>query len=340
MIMSEQIPTRDDLQRDDDAGIAALLREVGAGAEPPREIADEIRLKVHADWKAIVEARARRKRFVGFGIAASVLGVTASVLIAWRLTSLADPVVTVARVLGVVERIDKDGKAHALRVGERIAVGELVQSSSDAKLALDFGPGLTARLDGESKLRLNEERHVELSSGAVYVDAAPGSKSTTKLIVDTAFGSVRHLGTQYQVRIVDEGLDVGVREGKVEVSHSRGTHSGAAGEWMHLSKDGDVVRQKLTPSDSRWAWVMYSAPVFDIADRSLLEFLEWVARETGKELVFDSPQAKDAAAAVKLRGSIEGLDLETAIVAVLSTTQLKRTPSEDEAIRIVLSQRP
>ena len=72
--MSNKVPTPDDLQRDDDAGLERLLQEVGARDEPSQAIADEVRHSIHAEWQTVVTARQRRKRFVGFGIAAGVLG--------------------------------------------------------------------------------------------------------------------------------------------------------------------------------------------------------------------------------------------------------------------------
>ncbi len=336
MIMNEQIPTPDDLQRDDDAGMAALLREVGAGDRPAPHVADEIRAQVHAEWRAVVAERTRRKRFVNFGVAAGVLGVAASALLAWRMTDI-EPVVLVAQVNGKVELTGSDGRSRALRNGDRVVAGDRMQSAADSHIAFDFGSGVTARIDGDSKLELNRNGHLFLSFGAVYVDAVPNREHADELVLDTAFGSVRHLGTQYQVRIVKDGIEVGVREGRVEVTHSRGTHSGVAGELMRLSSGGDVVRSPLSAFDPRWEWAMNSAPTFNIADRSLLEFLNWLAREMGRRLVFDSPQAQQVAAAIRLRGSIEGLDLNTALTAVLSTTQLRRTQPKDESLHIALS---
>jgi len=339
--MSEQIPTPDDLQRDDDAGIAALLREVGAAEGPPSPMADEVRAKVQAEWLAAVSVRTRRKRFVNFGLAASVMGVAASAMLVWSIATVAEPVITVARVSGTVELTGSDGKTHALRVGERVLSGDRMQSATNGRAAFEVDADVSVRIDGDSALQVNKNGHLLLTGGAVYVDAVPGKDESNdkpgRLIVDTAFGAVRHLGTQYQVRIVGDGIEVGVREGRVEVSHSRGTHSGVAGELMHLSAVGDVARRALSAFDPRWEWATNAAPAFDIADRSLLEFLRWSAREMGRELVFDSAEARQAAAVVKLRGTIEGLDMSTALTAVLSTTKLQRDQSEDDSLHIALN---
>lgn len=333
--MSNQSPTPDDLQRDDDAGIEHLLREVGARDKPSQEISDEIRHAVHAEWRAVVGARLRRRRFIAYGLAASILGIAATTAITWRIATVETHSATIARIDGSPEVVAVDGQRRSTTVGQRIAIGEVLRTNGASRIALDFGNGVTARIDNDSEIAFPSNQHVALRSGAVYVDATPGSGHDRELTVDTNFGAVRHVGTQYQVRILSDGLEVGVREGRVEVTGPRGANAGAAGEKLHVSANGNVIRSALTTHDSSWQWTTAIAPTFNIEDRSLNDFLTWAARETGRKLTFHSPQAQQAAA-VKLRGSIEGLDVETAMTAVLSTTQLQRVKTDDESITIAL----
>ncbi len=87
-------------------------------------------------------------------------------------------------------------------------------------------------------------------------------------------------------------------------------------------RGGDVQRQAIDGADGAWAWVGEIAPAFDIENRPLPEFLRWVSRETGREIVFASPGAEQAARAVVLRGSVTGLAPAQAMAAVLATTDL------------------
>jgi hypothetical protein len=66
----------------------------------------------------------------------------------------------------------------------------------------------------------------------------------------------------------------------------------------------------------------------------LREFLSWAARESGRTVTFDTQATEQAASTIKLRGSIEGLDIDTALAAVLSTTPLQRIKTNDESIHI------
>jgi hypothetical protein len=104
-----------------------------------------------------------------------------------------------------------------------------------------------------------------------------------------------------------------------------------------LSSSGQVTRSTLAATDPHWQWTLAAAPVFDIDNQTLASFLQWIARETGRHVVYSSPQAEAVAAEVKLRGSIAGLDADAALAAVLSTTQLRRYRTPDEEIGIELA---
>jgi hypothetical protein len=128
-----------------------------------------------------------------------------------------------------------------------------------------------------------------------------------------------------------------VREGRVLVTAANGSNNtGEAGQMLRLNASGEVTRSSLAATDPQWQWTLEAAPVFDIDNQTLSAFLQWIARETGRHVVYSSPQAEAAAAEVKLRGSIAGLDADAALAAVLSTTQLRRYRTADEEIGIEL----
>jgi len=91
-----------------------------------------------------------------------------------------------------------------------------------------------------------------------------------------------------------------------------------------------VQRSKIAATDASWQWATATAPPFAIADQPLSAFLDWVARETGRKVVYRNTEARTLANSVRLRGSIEGLDANTALAAVLPTTTLQRYEAERE----------
>jgi hypothetical protein len=106
---------------------------------------------------------------------------------------------------------------------------------------------------------------------------------------------------------------------------------------LRLNTGGELSRHSIAASDSSWQWAAAAAPVFDIDNQSLAAFLQWTARETGRRVVYSSPEVAASAASIKLRGSIAGMDADAALAAVLATTQLRRYRAADEEIGIEMA---
>jgi hypothetical protein len=323
---------------DDDAGLGDLLREVGAREEPDEQLTQVVHEAVRAEWRAVVRARSRR-RWLVVALAAGVVGlVTATVVLR---VPQPEPqwVADIVRVEGQ-PRMEFGGRQHQVRTGEALRTGTHLQTA-DARVALELGSSrtLSLRIDVNSHVLFKAPDVIELQAGALYVDAS-AIATTLPLTVQTAAGAVRHVGTQYQVRSVAgrmNGIEVSIREGRVEIASNFGTNTGVAGEQVAVSTAGGIERRALSSYDASWQWTTRVAPPFDITDRPLSAFLEWVARETGCELVYDSSAVQRAAAELQLFGSIAGLDPETALSAVLSTTKFRRLQAPQGTLLIALT---
>jgi len=320
----------------DEAGIEALLREVGARDEPAPEAMLEVRAAVHAEWLSVVRERRRRRLKAAWGMAASLLLATAGGTYALRYMTTADhtPVAAITRIDGSL--LAAGDASRPLTPGQSVTVGESIRTDEHSRAALRLG-GLSLRMDRGTRLRIAQGDLVVLDSGALYVDSPPAA-AHTPLTVRTLAGSVRHLGTQYQVRTQEQSVEVSVREGRVSIDNASGTSKGSAGERIRVTRGGIVTRSEISPQDPEWAWAAETAPPFDIDGQPLAAFLTWVARETGRTLVYASPAAQAAANDVRMRGSIAGLDLETALSTVLATTQLHRYPTPDASLGIELGE--
>lgn len=179
---------------------------------------------------------------------------------------------------------------------------------------------------------------ITLAAGAVYIDSPPeDARDDDALTVNTIAGAVQHVGTQYEVRTQGDAMLVSVREGRVVVTSPTGSNTGEAGQVLRLDTDGELTRSRLAATDPYWQWTLQAAPTFDIDNQPLAAFLQWIARETGRHLVYSTPEAEAAASEVKLRGSIEGLDADAALAAVLSTTQFRRYQTDAAEIGIELA---
>ena len=65
-----------------------------------------------------------------------------------------------------------------------------------------------------------------------------------------------------------------------------------AGEQLAIESTGALTRGTVDRRDPRWNWITEVTPPYAIEDRRLSEFLAWVCRETGRELVFASPEVR------------------------------------------------
>ena len=322
-----------------DASIEELLREVGARNEPSPAAAHEVMSAVHAEWRDIVQQRRQQQRVVAWRIAA---GVALAVLVstfAYRFMAPAPTqVASIAHVDGQLLASTDDDAPEARVSGQAIRVGDTVQTDAQSRAAVSFPDGLSLRLDHETSLTVDATDRITLTTGAVYIDAPSGRRATSDaLMVNTRAGSVQHVGTQYEVRTHADVMLVSIREGRVLVTNGTSSNTGEAGQVLRLNTEGQLTRSMLAATDPHWQWTLQAAPSFDIDNQSLAAFLQWIARETGRHIVYSTPQAEAAAAGVKLRGSIAGLDVDAALAAVLSTTQLRRYQTDATEIGIELT---
>jgi ferric-dicitrate binding protein FerR (iron transport regulator) len=324
------------IDKPDDPGIEALLRQVGARDEPAADMMREVEAAVHAEWQGMLQERRRRRRLMTFGIAASaVLAIGVAAFGVRYFGPAPAQVAQITRIDGHLLVRPETNAARELAVAEDVSTGDTIQTDDRSRAALKFGDAVSLRLDRGTIVKIAAADELVLTAGALYVDSQARSPQT--LTIRTDAGSVRHVGTQYQVRTHADDMEVIVREGRVMIANAAGTSSGVAGERIRVTPRGQVVRSTLPAHDAAWQWAAHAAPSFDINEQTLAVFADWVARETGRKVVYQSDAAQTAASELRLRGSISGLDPDTALNAVLSTTRLQRYQTKDELIGIALA---
>ena len=314
--------------------LAELLRETGTRDQATADVMREGEAAMRAEWRQVVAARQRRRAIV-FAAAAAVGALAIGTTIG--LQQRASPEAPIARLQRSDGEIFIAGDAsHWTRLndGQEISVGAHLRS--DARAALQFDTGLAVRVDRGTAMHIAAADRLALKMGALYVDAPPG-KSARPLRIDTKAASVRHLGTQYQVRADASGIEVSVREGRIVIDNPSGSSVASAGERVRVSLRGTVQRNVVSPVDDQWQWASEIAPMFVIEAQPLSMFLTWVARETGRTLIYDSPEAQSAAESVTLHGTIEGLAPDVALTAVLTTTPLHRRKTRADVLEISAS---
>ena len=310
---------------DDD--IERVLRAAGLRERVPLEIESAAREHLRREWRGLVaERRGARRRMGGFALAASML-VAAFALwfVALRPFTAAGPVATMAVALNDVRvRSSWLQGWEPASAGRALKAGESLETGPDGRAGISM-PGIaSARLDHDTRIRLASADRLVIERGALYVDSGTGAPGGSHLAVETPAGTLRHVGTQYEVRLDGSRVRVRVREGRVEwLSNSGAVERGDAGEQFTIAADGAVQRMRSERYGETWDWIATTTPAVDIEGRPLVDFLAWAGRELGREVVFESPQLRQEAAAIVVHGSVAGLTPQQALDAVLATTSVR-----------------
>ncbi|MFQ5719975.1 MAG: FecR domain-containing protein [Acidobacteriota bacterium] len=212
--------------------------------------------------------------------------------------------------------------AAPLRTGTQLLPGATVRT--EGQLALSLRTGHSLRLDRGTQVRIQAPAAFVLERGAVYVDSVSpaGSSPTRTLVIEVAGRTIRDVGTQFEVRLMDGAeVRVRVREGAVLFDGETGSTRVKRGQELHASVAGlSVVPAPLAGPD--WDWVAEVTPMINLDGRTVRSYLDWLVRERGWRLVFDDPGLANQASEIRLSGDLEGATLVGSLDAILPTCDL------------------
>jgi len=314
--------------------IARLLRVAGTRPAVPPEKAGRVRAAVYQHWRDTVPARRRSRWLAWSAVPLAAAGAWAFLVASgvWeRIQPTSPPVVSV----GVLERSEGSvswRERASPAIGAALDPETVFETGADGRIALRLGGGASVRFDVGSQARLLSAAKIYLERGAVYVDTESAPGSGTVVVIRTALGSVRDLGTQFQVRVADDAVRVSVREGSASLEHLGRSHDAASGIQMTVRQDGEVSRRSVPASGPEWDWIQEAVPPFDLEGRSLGDYLDWVARETGLRIEYADATIVADRPAIVLHGSIGGLRPDETLDAVLPTCGLRHRVDDGSAI--------
>ncbi len=305
--------------------IARLLRAAGTRPSVPPEKAGRVRAAVHQHWRSTIPAPRRSRWLAWSAVPLAVAGAWAFLVASgvWeRIQPTSPPVVSV----GILERLEGTvswRERASPVIGAALDPDTAFETGADGRVALRLGGGASVRFGAGSQARLLSAAEVYLEQGAVYVDTGSAPGSGTAVVIRTALGSVRDLGTQFQVRVADDAVRVSVREGSASLEHLGRSHDAASGTQLTLRHDGEVSRRAVPAFGPEWDWAQEAVPPFEIEGRSLGDYLDWVARETGLSLEYADATIVADRPGIVLHGSIASLRPDETLDAVLPTCGLR-----------------
>lgn len=208
--------------------------------------------------------------------------------------------------------------------GGLIYGGQTITTSANSGLGLTIGQSHSLRLDQSTLLLVQDTNNFILKKGAVYFDS--GKKNTNSYItVHTDRGRFTDIGTQFELRLINEDVRLRVREGEVAFKAK-----GLLGKRIQVTELKEVrmtpsaepVFSDISANGATWQWAQTLANDFKLEDSDLDEFLRWLARENGWQLRYSDNRIALKAASIKLKGSVAGIYGEQALAAVCATTSL------------------
>jgi ferric-dicitrate binding protein FerR (iron transport regulator) len=302
--------------------VESLIRSAGRRAVPPEEAYRDVFAAASEAFRDKVSRRRDRMRLLYAGAAAVFVAGIALVLRIAPPDAPKDELAVVARALGGVEVAG--GEAwHALADARSpLTAGVRVRTLDDGRAALALAHGESLRLAPGTEVMLDAPGRVYVRQGTVYVDS--GSRpSGTPIEIVTPAGTARDLGTQFELKVDGSRLRLRVREGRVAVEQGGRSVTGSAGEQLSIDDFGGVSRATIAQDAAEWQWAEAIAPIPDMDGKPASQLIAWVARETGRQLRYESPATEQRAARVILHGNIRNLAPFEALSAMLATTDLE-----------------
>lgn len=334
--MSDKTNKDDEFDRDDET-MARLLRMAGTRSPIPEDVEARVYARVQNEWRASSEqpdsarvyAKVHRQwkkeqprswlRRMAMPVA-----LAATMLVAITVVMQPSPPVPANVHVGTVVRVVGDDGGDVLpAVGHTVIAGERLSTGPGQRMSLNLDNAASLRIDEQTILLVEAKDEFRLVQGRVYADTGDFMYRDRRLVITTSMGTVTDIGTQFAVALADDLIDVAVREGRVDVNRNTEQFVAVAGERLQVHRRDGATVDLLSTHDAYWNWAAMVAPGFDIENKSLLDFLRWAARETGRELVFGSNELRMSAMRTDLHGSVSDFDPLEAVESVLLTTNFK-----------------
>lgn len=324
-----------------DVKIDRILTHARSRSVPRSGRKEEMYAELRDEWIASNVSIRRKRQFAFTGIAATILvAIVLSVQFGNDTQSLTSPDAMLVRAMGSGSTINgrpivPDNSGANLTHFQR---GDVLNTGKDAAIAVDWRSNGSLRMKGSTSLTLLDGERVALTSGQAYYDSRSLFESEpTSIVIETPFGPIQHVGTQFLANVTASGVTISVREGRVTFGDAANNFIINTGESAYIAPPNPPVVTRISSTDDAWSWVTGIAPARDVDGRSTREIIDWVARETGHSVEYLDDQAAAFADRDQLRG-IGDVEPLQALTVIPVATELE-FDINSETIRIKLKDR-
>ncbi len=315
--------------------IEKLLKAAGPLVKSDENMMNDIRSEVENTWLEVVAKRKARRYWVYSGsMAASIVALTMLVL-SLQISIFDDKASINGAQIAQVVMFDGSGTINdsGLHHGRTLVSGDHIQTES-GHLTIQLYDQTLVVLSANTDLTLSNHNTLQLTAGKIYLDSPDINTSVT---VITPWGNVRDIGTQYEVAVSANELQLAMRSGKVVMELDDKTLYASVfeglGDVVSVDTNNDIQKSTMSPSDPYWSWTHKALSDFDVNNQSVFEVLEWVHRVTGKNIVFATDDVQRLAHETTLAGGkLSPAHVENSLPMLLGSTLLSAKIMKEDII--------
>lgn len=314
-----------------DKDIEKLMAFVSSREHPPAATAERVRRAVMETFDELPEPQHRRpSRLMAVSTA-----LAAALALMYLLQSSLPEVISAGEIQfsqGTFSVQSLDGSVADTSL---VAPGSTIQTDSDSRLLLQLEERSALRADAQTRFTLISSTEIQLHQGRIYLDNA----NSQPLKVVTRYGTVTDIGTQFEVASLGQQLTVALRQGAIDLTvGDQQLHSAAQtgqGELLRFTGTNLTQRSPIAATDDHWQWIHRARPGFKLADRSVADYLNWAARESGWTLRYQSDLVRQQTRMPKALQGNATVDADLAsIEQVLRTTRFELAPDSSDQLLI------
>lgn len=309
--------TSENTKLQDGDAIESLLGKAEPRPAPPRQVEQEVRAAVRAEWQSVSGRRRRWHTTRNIAVAASVLLAVVAAFTSLQQTAV--PAIEVAvldQSKGTI-RLHGD-ESDTENDTSTLFAGQTLQTGKDSAAGLAWSGGGSLRVDAQTRIEFVSDKEIFLHSGRVYFDSFDADGA---FAVRTEYGLVTHIGTQYLAAATDTSLVVSVREGKVRVEGNVYDQAVNRGQRAELDGSHRPVITNTSGVGEDWAWAEAVSPRISADGMLAFDFLQRVSRETGYNVYFANDAVEHIVRTKELRGQMDA-DLRTELRLRMQTLGL------------------
>ncbi len=309
--------------------IEELLKAAGNRPEPDAEVSEAIRMSTHSAWLEVVaeERLKRQRKWLSYSSVAAALFLAVGFFGLRPGFYAPEDSRQLASIRFISGSYQINGEVYAQKAP--VMTGDTIQTGQNDLISLVLEDKTMISVAPNTELTFTGLASIDLSKGRVFVDSPD---ATTSIIINTSWGSIEDIGTQYEVE-VDERLTVAMREGKVKMLIDDTPHfasfKAGLGDVLSIDKDLRIDLTQVESTHSRWNWIREAVPHQLVDGMSVYEFMGWAGHVTGKEIVYEDSLAELMASRTLLHGGhVSPMKIDSTLQVLLKTTRLSAVVTE------------